>query len=138
MCLSPSGEKMLVTWSLVKSIFWLHVFLGCFLGRMCNFWCFHSRGEWGCMKRKIVWGKVKHSCYFSAKTSLKIVSNINKVRVLICPVFHTAPFTPKYISDGLQPNSPQLESIWNPTSRTLKTYQILNWIWLITDEQISL
>jgi hypothetical protein len=28
-----------------------------------------SRGEKGYMKRKIVWGKVKYSCYFSVKTS---------------------------------------------------------------------
>jgi hypothetical protein len=35
----------------------------------------HSRGEWGCVKRKIVWGKVKHSCYFSAKTSLMLISS---------------------------------------------------------------
>jgi hypothetical protein len=53
------------------------------------------RDEGGCMKRKIVWGKVKHSCYFSAKTSLKFVSTKNKVRVSFCPVFHTAPFSPK-------------------------------------------
>jgi hypothetical protein len=32
----------------------------------------------------------------------------------------------KYFSDELQPNPPQLESIRNPTSRTLKIYQILN------------
>jgi hypothetical protein len=55
---------------------------------------FPHRSEWGCMKRKIVWSKVKHSCYFSAKTSLKFVSTKNKVRVLFCPVFHKAPFTP--------------------------------------------
>jgi hypothetical protein len=60
--------------------------------RVNAFW--KRRGEWGCMKRKIVWGKVKHSCYFSAKTSLKFVSTKNTVRVSFCPVFHTAPFTP--------------------------------------------
>jgi hypothetical protein len=55
---------------------------------------FHGgRGEWGCMKRKIVWGKVKHSYYFSAKTSLKFVSSENNIRVSFCPMFHTAPFT---------------------------------------------
>jgi hypothetical protein len=52
------------------------------------------RGRWGCMKRKIVWGKVQHSCYFSAKTSLKFVSTTKKGRVSFCPVFHTAPFSP--------------------------------------------
>jgi hypothetical protein len=54
----------------------------------------NNRGEWGCMKRKIVGGKMKHSCYFSAKTSLMFVSTKNKVRVSFCLVFHTAPFTP--------------------------------------------
>jgi hypothetical protein len=57
-----------------------------------------SRGEWGCVKRKIVWGKVKHSCYFPAKTSLKFVSTKNKVRVSFCPMFQTAPFTPTPLS----------------------------------------
>jgi hypothetical protein len=46
------------------------------------------------MKRKIVWGKVKHSCYFSAKTSLKFVSSKNKIRVSFFPVFHIAPSSP--------------------------------------------
>jgi hypothetical protein len=55
----------------------------------------HGRGEWGCMKRKIVWGKVKHSYYFSAKTSLKFVSSKNKINVSFCPMFHTASFTPR-------------------------------------------
>jgi hypothetical protein len=41
------------------------------------------------MKLKIVWGS-----YFSAKTSLKLISTKNKVRVSFCPVFHTAPFSP--------------------------------------------
>jgi hypothetical protein len=52
------------------------------------------RGESGCMKRKIVWGKVKHSRYFSAETSLKFVSSKYIIRVSFCPVFHTAPFSP--------------------------------------------
>jgi hypothetical protein len=51
------------------------------------------------MKRKIVWGKVKHSCYFSAKTSLKFVSTKNKVFVSLCPVFHKAPFSPTKARD---------------------------------------
>jgi hypothetical protein len=46
------------------------------------------------MKRKIVWGKVKHSCYFSAKISLKFISTKNKVRDSFCPVFHATPFSP--------------------------------------------
>jgi hypothetical protein len=46
------------------------------------------------MKRKVVWGKVKQSCYFSAKTILKLVSTKNKVRVSFWPVFHTASFSP--------------------------------------------
>jgi hypothetical protein len=55
-----------------------------------------SWGKWGCMKRKIVWGIVKHSCCFSAKTSLKFVSTKNKVHVSFCPVLHThtTPFSP--------------------------------------------
>jgi hypothetical protein len=62
-----------------------------------NFWSETNRGEWGCMKRKIVWGKVKYSCYFSAITSLKFVSTKNTVRVSFCPVFfYTAPFSPTF------------------------------------------
>jgi hypothetical protein len=38
---------------------------------------------------------VKHSCYFSAKTSFKFVSSKNKIRVSFCPVF-------------MQPHSPLL------------------------------
>jgi hypothetical protein len=52
-----------------------------------------SRDEWGCVKRKIIWGKVKHCCYFSEKQALKFVSTKNKVRISFCPVFHTAPFS---------------------------------------------
>jgi hypothetical protein len=39
-------------------------------------------------------GKVKHSCIFFAKTSLKLVSTKNKVCDSFCPEFHTAPFSP--------------------------------------------
>jgi hypothetical protein len=52
------------------------------------------RGEWGYMKRKIVWGKVKHPCYFLLKTSLKLVSSKNKIGISFCPAFQTAPFSP--------------------------------------------
>jgi Amiloride-sensitive sodium channel len=53
------------------------------------------------MKRKIVWGKVKHSCYFSVTTSFKFVSAKNKVCVSFCPVFHTAPFSPIQILNAI-------------------------------------
>jgi hypothetical protein len=56
-----------------------------------------NRGKWGYMKRKIVWGKVKHPCHFSAKSSLKFVSSKNKIHVSFCPMFHTAPFSPTLI-----------------------------------------
>jgi hypothetical protein len=52
-----------------------------------------SRGKWGYMKRKIVWAKVKHSCYFWVKPYLKLVSFKNKIDVSVGPVFNIAPFS---------------------------------------------
>jgi hypothetical protein len=49
--------------------------------------------DWGSMKCNIVWGKVKHLCYFSEKTSLKFVLSKYKIRVLFRPVFYIAPFS---------------------------------------------
>jgi hypothetical protein len=56
-----------------------------------------SRGEWGYMKCKIIWGKMKHSCYISLKTCLKFVLFKIKIDVSFCPLFHAAPFSPNYI-----------------------------------------
>jgi hypothetical protein len=39
-------------------------------------------------------GQSETLVFFSAKTSLKLVSTKNKLRVSFCPVFHTALFSP--------------------------------------------
>jgi hypothetical protein len=65
--------------------------------KKCQNGFFKGMGECGCVKRKIVWGKVKHSCNFSAKTSFKFVSSKSKIRASFCPVFHTAPFAPTFL-----------------------------------------
>jgi hypothetical protein len=79
---------LLTSTSSVDSAFHTKFNIGFDIGRLFLLYFLKvSRGEWGYMKRQIVWGKVKHSCYFSAKTSLKFVSPKNKVRVSFCPCF---------------------------------------------------
>jgi hypothetical protein len=77
-----------------------------------------TRGEWGYMKRKVVWCKMKYSCNFWAKTSLKLVSSKNKIDVSFCPSFHTAPFSPTWKLKKFKSSKPWRHKVWTFFART--------------------
>jgi hypothetical protein len=83
------------------------------------------------MKRKIVWGKVKHSCYFSAKTSLKFVST-KKVRVSYSPPTPRTSYLnilSMQFCSCHQKNAIRLVLQWNSLNKTLSfPFSVGNWM----------